>query len=833
MKYRQSILIFIGLGILLLLTGCSPWVEINQSSTSQWLVLDAQTTVGQTFVADYSGLQAVYISLRSDSSGDGALIAHLRSNPESTIDLASASFQAQLVNLEKSYQFTFQSLPNSNNQYYYIFLSYEGSGAIEVGSGPTNSYQNGSAYKNHNPLDAQLTFNLEYNRLKAITGIFQNILQWIGLFIVGLLMLSIPGWSLLSVLWKGWLGLSKLIKLTLSIGVSMGFYTLFVLFTFLINIQLGKWYAWIPVIVGGLIILWQNRTSLVNIKNIKISTKFSLSIFNQYAPLWLNLSFIIVFGLLFLSRFWVIRGLSLPMWNDSVHHTVITQLILDHSGLFNSWLPYTSYGTFSMHFGFPLISALFAWLSNIDSGQAVLYIGQMVNIFAVLALYPLAVKLTRGSQFGGVVTVLIAGILSPMPAYYVNWGRYAQLAAQVILPIAIWMVWEVTGSIRDNASRNIFKLPWAKILLTGAVIAGMLLFEYRMVYIILTFILAWAVGQFFRYRIDKINLWLRELWAVIIIGLTGIILFLPWGLRLSHGNLLNYSSFSNNINTLINLVKQDYQTWQNILFYVPLGMIILAVIGWVWSVIKKDWLTISLGIWIFFMSAVYALILLRIPWAQYVQSFAVIISLYIPLGLLIGYLTGSITKWLHTIKFGGMVAFTGIIILGFIGAWGQRDISDPATYGMVTQPDLRAMAWIKQETPPDSLFLVEGMHQNWLTNIVGTDAGWWIPLLTGRQNTMPPQYAISNEVPIEQGYSKKLIALENQLEKTSLNSQAGISLMCEYGITHIYIGQKQGMVGNKGQPLFSVAELSSNPIYHQVYHQDEVYIYSVEGACDQ
>ena len=623
-----------------------------------------------------------------------------------------------------------------------------------------------------------------------------------------------------------------LIRLPLSVGVSMAFFTIFVLFTFLLNIQLDKWYAWISIIAGGLIMLWQNRRFIVNIKRLKIPAGFNLTSSFRRVAFWSNLSLIIILGVLFFSRFWALKDISFPMWNDSVHHTVITQLIIDHSGLFNSWMPYAPYETFSMHFGFPLISSLFEWLSGASSEQAVLYVGQMINILAILALYPFAVKLARGSQMAGVITVVVAGLLSPMPAFYINWGRYAQLAAQVILPVALWMIWDIADDIQETDRRNWYKLPWTKLVLTSVVISGMLLYEYRMAYIILTFILAFCVVQFMKYRIANIRFWLRELSAILIIGVTSIILFLPWGIRIAHGNLLNYTSFNSNINTLLDLVKQNYLTWQNILFYVPLGIVVLALVSWVWSIAKKDWLALSLGIWMLLMAAVYSLVLLRIPWAQYVQSFAVIISLYIPVGLLVGYFAGTITGWLDASNSRAMAGFIVVVALGFIGAWSQRNISDPVHYGMVTQPDLQAMSWINQETPSDSLFLVEGMHENWLTNIVGTDAGWWIPLLTGRQNTMPPQYAISNEMPIEPEYSQKLIRLENELEKTSLNSQEGVSLICEYGITHIYIGQKQGMVGNHGQPLFTVDELSSNPNYHLVYHRDGVYIYSVEGACE-
>jgi hypothetical protein len=143
------------------------------------------------------------------------------------------------------------------------------------------------------------------------------------------------------------------------------------------------------------------------------------------------------------------------------------------------------------------------------------------------------------------------------------------------------------------------------------------------------------------------------------------------------------------------------------------------------------------------------------------------------------------------------------------------------------------MEWIQEQTPADSIFLIEGIHENWVTNVIGTDAGWWIPILTDRVNTIPSQYALANEIPIVEDYSRKVVDLEATLEKDGLVSKAGISKLCEYGINHVYIGQKQGTVGILGKPLFTPDDLASSHIFRLIYHQDRVYIYSVEGACGQ
>ena len=414
-----------------------------------------------------------------------------------------------------------------------------------------------------------------------------------------------------------------------------------------------------------------------------------------------------------------------------------------------------------------------------------------------------------------------------MPAFYINWGRYAQLGGQVLLPIAMWMVWDVVeNTSREYESRRWIHLPWAKIIITGGVIAGMVLFEFRMIFIITTFVMALSIGQLIKYGRSGSRYWLKELVSIFLVGMISIFLFLPWGLRLQHSNLINYTEFSSQAKPLTELVRQDYQTWRAINIYLPTGIIVLGIIGLLWSIIKRHWMVASVGLWIALMASLYSLIILRVPWTQYVQSFAVIISLYIPAGLIVGYLVAELTHRLFQLKPGGIITFAFVVGIGILGVWNQRNIANSDAYGLVTRPDIQAMEWIRKWTPINSLFIIEGTHENWVTNVIGTDAGWWIPLLAIRENTIPPQYALSNEVPIVEGFSRKVVDLEAELESKSLVSQDAIKLLCEFGVTHVYIGQKQGMVANIGEPLFAPDELAASGEFQLIYHQDRVYIYS-------
>ena len=836
MKYRLLFIIFISLVASLLLTSCSPWVVLNQGSHDQWLTLNSSGSIGQTFVTEYSGLQAVYFMLAPQYPGNGTLTMHLRSDPASTIDLASVQFPISKINSLRFYRFEFPYLEGSSNHYYYAFMSVDGEGSVEVRSGPADTYQNGAAYQNHEPIEAQLAFKLDYDRIEGIKGVIRELLIWIIICIGGFLLFIIPGWAFMSVLWRGWRDLSWFEKIPLAIGVSIVLYVFLVLITYLLQIQLGRWYAWLPIIFGVMIIVWQNRPSRSKNKQVDAQDQVEIKkLGNNMSTLWLDICLIIILGLIIITRFWAMRGLEQPMWNDSLHHTEITQLITEQQGLFSSWLPYAQFESFRLHYGFPLAAALLGWISGLSSGQAVLYIGQIFSIFAPLSLYPIAVRLAKGNCLAGLIAVLAAGLLSPMPAYYINWGRYAQLVGQVILPVVMWMLWDVVDNTRsDNEADGWLKLPWLKIIISSIVIAGMILCEFRMIFVISTFVISLCIGELLKYSSFRSRNWLRESWALLWIGLISIAIFLPWGIRLLQSNLTKYITFSNvEVSSLIDLVKHDYQSWQHILFYVPIGLLILGSLGLLWAIIKRDWPVASLGLWIAEMVSLYSLILLHVPWVQYVQSFSVLIFLYVPIGLLVGYFTADLINRLLTWKSVRTILYPVIVVISLMGVWNQRDISRPNSHALVTRPDTIAMQWISEETPINSRFLVEGTHENWVTNVIGTDAGWWIPLLAHRENTIPPQYALANEIPIEPDYSQRLVNLQSELEKTSLASGSGIRLLCEFGITHVFIGQKQGKIANPGEPLFTPEELATSSVFHLIYHQDRVYIFAVEGACDQ
>jgi hypothetical protein len=835
------------LAVLLLLSSlvaCSPFVKDGQPGTaSTEVILQAGQTVGQTLLARDSGLQGIEIFLGPETAGTGEIHLRLRADTQSSTDLAVSTLAVQSITAPGWYRFTFPPPNDSRGKDYYLLLELQGDGRVRVGTAPGDTYLDGALYQNESPLDAQMTFRLVYEPGQLFLGLLAQAGIWLGILGAAIFLFILPGWALLALLWPGWDALSWGERLGLAGGMSLALYPLLFLWTDIIGLHLGPLYAWLPPLVGLGIILWRYvagwkvRRLQVAGRRLQVASRRSEVISRLLHPVlhitFHDLTLLLILALLFLTRFWVIRSLDVPMWGDSVQHTVMAQLMLDNGGLFKSWEPYAPYGSLTVQFGFPAFAALFAWLTGLGSVKAALIVGQIVNGLAVLALYPLAVRIANGNRWAGVGAVLVAGLLSPMPAFYVNWGRYAQLAGQAVLPVALWMVWEALtptpspSPVRKSAEQE----RGVAIGLSALALAGMMLTYYRMPFYYATFVLALLVGWGLPgWRLNW-RVWAGKLGILLAVAVLAGLLFLPWGLRLVGSNLAGAVEAGVTSGSSVEAVLADYRAWRDLFAYVSESLVVVALAGLAWSLVRKRWMVAAQGLWVALLSAVIAGGLIHLPGANMMQTFAILIALYIPIGLVVGWMIAEIAGPGSGRIRQSLVA-VAVFVAAVLGALGQRNIAIPATFAYVTRPDTRAMAWIREHLPGEARFLVEGYGIYGGTTIVGGDAGWWMPLLTHRQNTMPPQYAIWNEAPIQPDYTQRMVALVKKLETISLDSPEGVDLLCGEGVTHVYIGQGQGEVGFGVTQLFSPDELLDSQDYSLLYHQDRVYVFALKaGIC--
>ena len=168
---------------------------------------------------------------------------------------------------------------------------------------------------------------------------------------------------------------------------------------------------------------------------------------------WAHITLLILLLAVLASRWWAAHALTVPLWGDSVHHTMIVRLFLLHGGLVDNWLPFAPLSTFTYHFGFHATTATLAWMTGLPAERAVLVAGQVLMVLQVLTVYAFVAGVTR-RPWAGIGAALAAGGLSIMPGYYINWGRYTQLAGQVVLPAAalatVWAARAARGGIDEG-----------------------------------------------------------------------------------------------------------------------------------------------------------------------------------------------------------------------------------------------------------------------------------------------------------------------------------------------------------------------------------------------
>jgi hypothetical protein len=222
---------------------------------------------------------------------------------------------------------------------------------------------------------------------------------------------------------------------------------------------------------------------------------------------------------------------------------------------------------------------------------------------------------------------------------------------------------------------------------------------------------------------------------------------------------------------------------------------------------------------------------LGIPGNGAITNFALIIAFYIPSSILIGCAIGWIADGIaafpvqkSTIFRTGVVIITLLIVLVSTRAR-VNDIDIPQN-ALSVRPDIEATEWIQKNIPVGSRFYVNSFFAYGDTLVVGSDGGWWLPLLANRSTTLPPLTYGIEPGPVE-NYIAYVNFLVRAVQEQGITNPAVIELFRDYGVTHIYIGQQQGSVNAPVGTQIDVNALLQSPIYSPVYHVDRVWIFEL------
>jgi hypothetical protein len=828
-KLAKTIYSFVIPLFTLLLTSCSAIKSPDQPKFDQSVTLDPLVSIGQTFLAEYGGLEGIDIFLTDKPPPEGEMHLTLYSDPAfASTPVATASIYLSEGSSSAYTHFTIPAQTNSTNQDYYIEITLEDADAVQLGSASGDTYLNGALYENRSPTNGQLVFNLSYNPIDAVMGLLKEVLNLVIRLLISIFLFILPGWALSHALLPNWINQPFWEKLAMSAGVSLCVYPVLYLVTHLFGLHLGKLSAWLPGAFALIYLAWKNISVIretVSHEYIGTNIRITISKIPRQVKL---VDWVLILTLIFIifTRFFPIRILEVPMWGDSYQHTMITQLLADNKGLFDSWQPYAPLTTFTYHFGFHTLAASFHWLTGLSPAESVLWTGQILNLLAILCLYPLATRI-GSSKWAGVIAITIAGLLLPMPMAYLNWGRYTQLAALVILPIAVWIIWELfdAGSI----SLKGYLLSWI-------VLSGLALTHYRILFFLILFFPAYIIA--YGSKMGFLNLVKQTIYM----GIGGGVLFLPWFIHVFGGKVMVI--FQNQITTPADqtaTVAQQTNIIGDLSIYLPQVIWILLPFILLWGLWRRDRGIITTLLWWMFILLAANPQWLGLPGAGAITNFAVFISLYIPASILLGsgliWVINHICRvktHIETQRFfypslKSVLPISMFVLLLLILLWGAgQRLADfrPDLYTLVTRPDRRAYEWIKTNSGGDSRILVNSFPAYGGYAIAGSDGGWWVPLLAERETNLPPLNYSFEQGPWP-GYRQWVNELTTVLIDKGVDDPDVLAMLSERRISHVYIGQRGGRVGYDGPLILDPIDLQNSPNYQPIYHQDRVWIFEL------
>jgi hypothetical protein len=531
-------------------------------------------------------------------------------------------------------------------------------------------------------------------------------------------------------------------------------------------------------------------------------------------------------------RLYAVRDLVTGQLGDAYHHTLIAQLIVDHGGLFTSWQPYAPLSSFTYHFGFHAQVAMVHWLTAIPVIESVLITGQILNAAAIPLAFLLVIAL-RGSPWAGVWAALMVAFVSALPAFYVSWGRYTQLTGQLVLVgvVAAWI--------------NLAEQPnWRAAALAALMTAAMVLTHYLVTVSAALFVFSYLVVQLLAERAPG-RAFQRIGWAVATC-LVALLLAAPWLLNVLNGYLARIAQFYFTPSqapiqpTLLDLTAATPGTPPFTRGYMLLGALVgLGVAAW-----RRDWRMSVPFAWALGLFLLVVPYVVGLPGSGMIDSLTALSALYLPIPTLLGYAIATCQTWLtrqfqqrgmHANVLPGGILLIVLLIIVWGSSW-QAQIVD-LRYRLVTAADLRAMAWIRQATPVDARFVVNGFPAYSGTLVAGTDAGWWIPLLARRQSILPPitfgseiaeppelyweivnRWALIRERPLSDARPVRI----------DLTLPAALEALRAAGVTHIYSGA-QAFPGPEAADRFDTALLRASPDFELVYAQEGVEIFALRS----
>jgi hypothetical protein len=233
------------------------------------------------------------------------------------------------------------------------------------------------------------------------------------------------------------------------------------------------------------------------------------------------------------------------------------------------------------------------------------------------------------------------------------------------------------------------------------------------------------------------------------------------------------------------------------------------------GLLKRSKLVIAALLWTLVLYLLGNTYVLGLPLLSFTNLGAVLVMLYLPIGLVVGSATEEALTLCksHWCRRAAWLVIALVLVVGLMASRARVTELEPYRY-FVTPEDVAAMDWIKENTPPDALFAVNTYF--WLPRVPhGTDAGYWIPYFTGRQTTAG---AILLNL-AGSDYESRIVELSRLVEQLE-DGNAPLTELQAMGVDYVYIGRR----GDFSGPGLSAAQLSQSKNVEMLYQEGGVYI---------
>ncbi|MBK9710485.1 MAG: hypothetical protein IPO81_03985 [Kouleothrix sp.] len=675
-----------------------------------------------------------------------------------------------------------------------------------------------------------------------------------------------PGLVLLRLLWPRSRPLAPLARLSLALGLSVALPPLLLLAAQLVGLRWGGAATWAYLLLSLMLNVgfWAVDFGSISRKANVQDPQFNISLDGA------GLALLGIVAATLLVRLYAARDLHVGLLGDSYHHTLMVQLLIDNGGIFHSWQPYAPLATFTYHFGFHTNAALVHYLTGLDAIQSVILTGQIMNALAAPLLFALAVAL-GGSRWAGVWAALIAGFVANIPAFYVNWGRYTQLTGQVVLMalVVCWVTLAETATkgrgprAADRGPRakaretnpRFFGLwslvfgqnmasSWRLVLLTALVTTAMILTHYLVTALAGLFVASYLLALVVARR-DWRAAGSLALRAGLAAGLA-LLLAAPWIANILRGYLLqNATGIAGGsvaaVSTMLSTLEPVAPK------YVARPVLLGALAGLLIACWRRDWRMAVPAVWCALLVAVVVPYTIGLPGAGVIDTLTGLGTLFIPTALLAGYALAAsqalVARLLARLGQPASRAIGAVLAAALLLAtvalntgWQTRVIAGDTA--LVADADLAAMAWIRENTPADARFLINSFPAYGGTLAAGSDAGWWLPLLAGRQASLPA-LTYGSEVGEQPTYRRDVNRFVAALRgrpltdatplKVDLTRPDALALLAGAGIGYVYSGAHP-FPGPAAADRIDTAKLRASPAFRLVYARDGVEIFQIQKS---